>query len=84
MSPDNPAIIDSMGWVQYRRGNYNEALGHLRRAYAMVPDPEIAAHLGEVLWVVGSTDEARDIWADALADDPDSPVLEQVMRRFSP
>src|SRR3546814_10495598 len=57
--PDNPAIIDSHGWVLYRLGRNEEAVAELRRAFAMQKDAEIGAHLGEVLWVTGHRDEAR-------------------------
>ena len=53
LKPDDPAIIDSMGWVEYRLGNYPQALSYLRKAYAQLADPEVAAHLTEVLWVSG-------------------------------
>ena len=62
LKPGEPAIIDSLGWVQYRLGNLDEALEQLRRAYDKQPDAEIAAHLGEVLWVSGQKDEARRVW----------------------
>ena len=58
MKPDNPAILDSMGWVEFRMGNLPAALTHLEKAAALNPDPEIAAHLGEVLWGLGKKEEA--------------------------
>jgi tetratricopeptide (TPR) repeat protein len=82
--PDDPAIIDSMGWVQYRLGNYDEAIRLLRMALARFDDSEIAAHLGEVLWVTGEQEEARGIWQKALKKSPDDPVLQKVMQRFIP
>jgi len=82
--PDDPAIIDSLGWVHYRLGNYDEALRFLRKALARYDDPEIAAHLGEVLWVVGKQKEARGVWQKALKKSPDDPVLLKVMQRFIP
>jgi tetratricopeptide (TPR) repeat protein len=82
--PDDPAIIDSMGWVQYRLGNNDEAIRLLRKALARFDDSEIAAHLGEVLWVTGNQDEARGIWQKALEKSPDDPVLLKVMQRFIP
>lgn len=60
--PNDPAVLDSMGWVQYRLGHYQEALSYLQRAYERQPDGEIAAHLIEVLWFSGRQDEARTIW----------------------
>jgi tetratricopeptide (TPR) repeat protein len=83
LEPDNPAIIDSMGWVEYRLGRYDRALEHLQRAYSLLPDSEIAAHLGEVLWMSGDPKGARDIWEEALVRDPSSKVLGDVVRRFA-
>lgn len=82
--PDDPAIIDSLGWVQYRLGNYDEAIRLLRTALSRFDDAEIAAHLGEVLWVSGDQQEARGIWREALEKSPDDPVLLKVMQRFIP
>ena len=82
--PDDPAIIDSLGWVKYRMGNYNEAIRLLRKALSRFDDSEIAAHLGEVLWVSGNQDEARTIWQKALKKSPDDPLLQEVMQRFIP
>lgn len=81
-SPNDPAIIDSMGWVLYRLGRHDEAIGHLRRALELLQDGEIAAHLGEVLWVSGNRDEARRIWNQALEYAPDHQVLQQAIERF--
>ncbi len=82
--PDDPAIIDSLGWVYYRMGNYSNAIRLLRKALSRLDDPEIAAHLGEVLWVTGNQDEARTIWQKALKKSPDDPKLQEVMQRFIP
>lgn len=82
--PDSAAVIDSMGWVLFRLGRYEEARGHLERAWELQRDPEIAAHLGEVLWAMGRIDEARDIWTDAIVDFPDDPVLRETMGRLDP
>ncbi|MCP4472620.1 MAG: tetratricopeptide repeat protein [Gammaproteobacteria bacterium] len=82
--PDDPAIIDSLGWVHYRLGNYGEAVRLLRKALSRLNDSEIAAHLGEVLWVTGEQEEARGIWQKALKKSPDDPVLLKVMQRFTP
>lgn len=82
LEPDDPFILDSMGWVEYRRGNFDEAIRFLRRAYDMREDPEIAAHLGEVLWVKGVRQEARRIWDDSADSYPDNETLRKVMRRF--
>ncbi len=82
LKPDDPAITDSLGWVQYRLGNYPEALRLLRQAFDQFPDHEVAAHLGEVLWVTGNQPEARRVWLEALQKTPDSELLQRVMRRF--
>lgn len=82
LDSENPAIIDSMGWVQFRRGRLNDALKHLRRAYGLVQDSEIAAHIIEVLWTLGRQDEARDVLDKARAADPGNDVLIGVMERL--
>lgn len=83
ISPDQPAFVDSMGWVQYRLGNLEEAERYLRRAYELDQDAEIAAHLGEVLWNKGNKKEAKDIWNRALKIDPENDILIEVMQRFN-
>lgn len=82
--PDDGAFIDSMGWVQYRLGNLDEALRYLRRAFEIVQDGEVAAHLGEVLWVAGKHDEARTHWRAAIKRWPDSAPLIESLRRLQP
>ena len=82
LEPGEPAILDSMGWVLYRQGNYEEALDYLTRAYAAFPDPEVAAHLGEVLWVSGDTENALEIWRGGLKKDPDNAVLAETLERL--
>jgi len=82
LKPDEPAIIDSMGWVQYRLGHLEQAVERLRTAYAKQPDPEIAAHLGEVLWVSGDKDEARKIWAQGQKKDAKNKVLLETIKRL--
>ncbi len=84
LSPEDPFIIDSMGWVLYRKGDVEDALTQLQRAYAIRPDPEIAAHLGEVLWALGRRDEAKKTWQEALKANPGNEVLAEVIKRFSP
>lgn len=84
LAPDDPFILDSLGWVEYRRGRYEEALGHLKSAYDTRPDPEIAAHLGEVLWKLGRKDEASRLWKSALSDHPDHETLLAVIQKFQP
>lgn len=75
LRPDSPAIIDSMGWVLFRMGRVEEALPHLRRAFELQRDAEVAAHLGEALWASGQRDEARSIWRLGLEIDPAHPAL---------
>jgi tetratricopeptide (TPR) repeat protein len=82
ISPNDPAIIDSMGWVQFQLGNYDEAVSFLRKAIALEADHEIAAHLGEALWVSGMKTEAKEVWDDALAKNKDSEILKSVMQRY--
>ncbi len=82
LAPDDPFILDSMGWVQFRLGRAEVAAGYLRRALAIREDAEIAAHLGEVLWSSGERAEAERLWADALKRDPENPVLLETLRRF--
>lgn len=80
--PTDPAIIDSLGWVSYRKGNYPEALRLLRQAYQLLFDPEIAAHLGEVLWVSGDQKSATEIWDEALRQSPGDEILNGIIDRF--
>ncbi|MEE7547912.1 tetratricopeptide repeat protein, partial [Xanthomonas sp. Kuri4-1] len=82
--PDNPAIVDSYGWVLYRLGRTPEALVQLRRAWTLARDPEIAAHVGEVLWVSGQQDEARRYFEEARKLDPDNRALRRAMEKFHP
>lgn len=82
LKPDSAAILDSMGWVHYRLGDYDKALEFLRRALATMKDSEIAAHLGEVLWVSGEHEQAREVWNEALSEDPESDDIRAVMERL--
>ena len=84
LKPDDYYVIDSMGWVLYRIGRHQEALQHLRRAYELSEDPEVAAHLGEVLWVMGEHAEAREIWETALKVTPGDENLLEVIERPHP
>jgi tetratricopeptide (TPR) repeat protein len=79
LKPDEPAIKDSMGWVLYRMGDPAAAEPYLRDALDSVFDPEIAAHLGEVLWALGRRDEARAIWDRALEADPEHEYLLRIL-----
>ena len=81
--PQEPAFIDSLGWVQYRLQNYEEAVIQLRRALALFENDEVAAHLGEVLWVQGERAEALEVWNKALELVPDSEPLKQVIERLT-
>lgn len=82
LRPDSHYIIDSMGWVMYRMGRHQDALRYLRRAMEIDPDPEIAAHLGEVLWVTGNEEEAREVWGGALRTTPEDEHLLDMKKRF--
>ncbi len=82
LKPDDPAIMDSMGWVQYRLGNLDDAILRLREAMKAFPDHEVAAHLGEVLWVSGDKEEAEQVWNRGLRLNPDSTIIPAVMERL--
>jgi len=84
LSPGDPFILDSMGWAQFRMGHLTEAEDYLRRALADRQDPEIAAHLGEVLWAKGERAPAREVWQSQRKSTPDNPVLLETMRRLAP
>jgi len=84
LAPEDPFILDSMGWALFKADRLDEALDYLRRAYAARPDPEIAAHLGEVLWKMSRKDEARRVWEAALKDHPDNEVLRETVSRLKP
>jgi tetratricopeptide (TPR) repeat protein len=71
-----------MGWVLYRQGNYEEAIEFLTKAYTGYPDPEVAAHLGEVLWITGRTSQAKDVWRGALIKDPQHEILTSTLKRL--
>ncbi len=83
IEPNDAAINDSMGWAYYRLGQYDEALKFLRRAFAKLKDAEIAAHLGEVLWVAGEREAAQEIWNSALQQAPNDDLLRNVMQKFT-
>ncbi len=82
LSPESPAILDSMGWAKFRLGNNQEALQYLQRAYKQLPDSEIAAHLGEILWVSGDRIAAQKVWREALEKWPDSDYLLRTIKRL--
>ena len=82
ISPKDPAIIDSLGWVYFRMGKINESLKLLEQAYKVFPDPEVAAHLGEVLWEMGEHDKARDIWQQGLKKQPTNKIIQDTLDRL--
>lgn len=82
LEPEDAAIMDSMGWVQFKLGKKADALASLKKAYERFPDPEVAAHLGEVLWTAGDQDQARSIWLKAQKVTPDNEALNRVIKRF--
>ncbi len=84
LKPDDFYILDSMGWVLYRLGRLEEAVDFLRKALGLKNDPEIAAHLGEVLWVMGDRKAARAVWETALKNTPEDNTLLEVIERFKP
>lgn len=84
LAPEDPFILDSVGWAQYRSGNLSRAQEFLERAYRARPDPEIAAHLGEVLWARGRRDEAGTLWQSSLQNHPRNEVLLETLRRLKP
>ncbi len=83
LNPEDPAVLDSLGWVNYRLGNLDEAERLLRQALERFPDQEVAAHLGEVLWAQGKQREARQIWGKFLKEQPDSPILRSTIKRLT-
>ena len=84
LAPEDPFILDSVGWAQYRSGNLARAQEYLERAYKVRPDPEIAAHLGEVLWARGQRDQAGKLWQTSLQTHPQNEVLLETLRRLNP
>ena len=83
LKPDEPAIIDSLGWIRYRMGDLNASIKELRRAYEKQNDAEIAAHLGEVLWVSGERDEALRVWEQGRKKDAKNKALLETIRRLT-
>ena len=82
LQPGDHYMLDSLGWVHYRLGNLEKAAENLRKAYAVQADPEIAAHLGEVLWKQGKHEEAKKIWASALKEHPENATLVATAKKF--
>jgi len=83
LAPDDAFITDSLGWIQFRLGNLDEAENQLRRAYGLRPDPEIGMHLGELLWVRGKKEEAKQLWRDAQSKDPGNEALKATLTRLN-
>ena len=83
LSPEDPFILDSLGWVHFRKGEHDRALELLQQAYGQRSDPEIAAHVGEVLWAMDRRDEARQVWSEASERHPDSKELQEVIGRYA-
>ncbi len=83
LGPDDPYIMDSLGWVKFRLGQLQPAAKLLRDAYAKAPEAEIAAHLGEVLWQLGERDEARKTWEEGVKLDPNNETLVETLRRYN-
>ncbi len=84
LAPNDPFIMDSMGWVLYRQGKLEDARQTLEKAYGLKADPEIAAHLGEVLWTLGRRDEALRLLRTAAAQHPDNEVLTGTLKKLAP
>jgi tetratricopeptide (TPR) repeat protein len=83
ITPHDPAVIDSLGWVHYRLGNLEEAILRLRQAMKAYPDPEIAAHLGEVLWAAGDHSRANEIWFEGMQLDPENSIIANTVERLT-
>jgi tetratricopeptide (TPR) repeat protein len=82
ISPDDHYMLDSLGWVYYKKGDLDQAIIYLKQAYDIHPDPEIAAHLGEVLWKKGQKAKAKQIWNDALTLNPSNDLLKTTIKKF--
>ena len=84
LAPEDPFILDSMGWLFYRKGNLDKAREFLDHAWRLRQDPEIAAHLGEVLWMKGSREEAAKLWQSSLQSHPKNEALLEILKKFNP
>jgi tetratricopeptide (TPR) repeat protein len=82
LRPEDPYIMDSMGWVEYRMGQLDSAKELLSDAYLVNGDVEIAAHLGEVLWELGEVENARSVWSEAAEVNADNPILLETLQRY--
>ena len=83
LQPNSAAIVDSMGWVLFKRGELKQALYYIKKAMTMMPDPEIAAHLGEIYWQMGDRDLARKAWAQGLKKSPNHKNIITTMYRLN-
>lgn len=83
INPENPATLDSFGWVKYKLGDLDTAIKYLQHAYENYPDPDVAAHLGEALWKKGEQQQAKDIWSNALKDNPTNKTLQKTIKRLT-
>ena len=83
LKPDDPAVIDSMGWIHFRLGNYAEAESYLRRALDLMDDAEIVGHLGELLWAQGNYEEARSLLREAMERHPEDNYIQKLIKQFS-
>lgn len=83
LNPESPATLDSLGWVYYKLGNLTEAVYYSKAAYQLDPDPEIAAHLGEILWKQGDKEQAKMIWQEGLKTDEPNALLLQTIKHFT-
>src|SRR5699024_5247638 len=83
LKPDNPPILDSLGWVEFKLGRLESARKHLDAAYEARPEAEIAAHLGELYWQQGERDKAKKVWEEAHQKQPDDEVLNETMERLT-
>ena len=82
LRPDDASIVDSMGWISFRLGHLEESEKFLRRAWSLDRNPEIAAHLGEVLWLMGKQEDALSIWREGKEVDSENPVLQETIQRL--
>jgi tetratricopeptide (TPR) repeat protein len=82
LAPDDGFILDSMGWVQYRLGNLSAARDYLGRAYRLKPEADVAAHLGEVMWLQGDREAARNVWREASRRESDNETLKETLQRL--
>lgn len=83
LKPNDPAVIDSMGWIHFRKGNYAEAENYLRKALDLMDDAEIIGHLGELLWAQGNYEEARNLLREAMDRHPEDSYIQKLIKQFS-